>query len=137
MTPHELINPPEMAPAIGYAHAVKPVDGRTIYLAGQISSDSTGAVVGQTFVEQYDVALGNVVTAVAAAGGEPEHIVSLVVYTTAMQEYRDDLRGVGAAHRAHLGRHFPAMALLGATELFEVDAKVEIIAIAVIPDPIP
>ncbi len=133
MTPHALVNPDDMAPPIGYTHVVVPVDGRTIYLAGQISSDSTGAVVGDTFVEQYDRALANVATAVVAAGGTVEHIVSLVVYTTAMDEYRNGLREVGAAHRSHLGKHFPAMALLGVTELFEADAKVEIIATAVIP----
>jgi enamine deaminase RidA (YjgF/YER057c/UK114 family) len=59
--------------------------------------------------------------------------VSLVVYTTSMQEYRDDLAGVGGVHRKHLGKHFPAMAMLGVTELFEARAKVEIVAVAVVP----
>jgi enamine deaminase RidA (YjgF/YER057c/UK114 family) len=130
---HELVNPPDLSPAKGFAHVVVPAAGRTVYLAGQISSDVTGAVVGDTFAEQYDVALGNVVTAVAAVGGAPEDLVSLVVYTTSMQEYREDLAGVGAAHRRHLGRHFPAMALFGVTELFERRAKVEIVAVAVVP----
>ncbi len=133
MTPHQLINPPSMAPARGYTHLVVPAAGTTVYLAGQIASDSNGTVVGDTFAAQYDTALENVVTAVEAAGGAPEDIVSLVVYTTSMDEYRDDLTGVGAAHREHLGRHFPAMALLGVTELYERAAKVEIIATAVIP----
>ena len=133
MTPHRLVNPPDLAPAKGYAHAVVPAAGRTVYLAGQIAADPTGAVVGATFAEQYDVALGNVVAALAAAGGVPEHLVSLVVYTTSMQGYRDDLGGVGAAHRKHLGRHFPAMAMLGVTELFEPQARVEIVAVAVVP----
>lgn len=133
MTPHQLINPPSMAPAKGYTHVVVPAAGRTVYLAGQIASDRDGTVVGDTFAAQYNVALRNVVTALAAAEGSPTDIVSLVVYTTSMDEYRDDLAGVGAAHREHLGRHFPAMALLGVTELYERAAKVEIIATAVIP----
>ncbi len=130
--PHEFINPESMAPARGYTHIVVPADGKTVYLAGQIASDSSGLVVGTTFAEQYDVAMGNVVSALAAAGGVPTDVVSLVVYTTSMDEYRDDLAGVGAAHRQHLGRHYPAMALIGVTELFERAAKVEIIATAVI-----
>ena len=133
-TPHRLISPDSMAPSPGFAHAVVPADGRTVYLAGQIASDPTGAVVGDSFAEQYDVALGNVVEALAHAGGEPYDIVSLVVYATDVQAYRDDLRGVGAAHRKHLERHFPAMALLGTTGLVEPDAMVEIIATAVVPD---
>lgn len=133
-TPHRLISPDSMAPSPGFAHAVVPADGRTVYLAGQIASDPTGAVVGDTLAEQYDVALGNVVEALAHAGGEPHDIVSLVVYATDVQAYRNDLRGVGAAHRKHLDRHFPAMALLGTTCLVEPAAMVEIIATAVVPD---
>ncbi|HUG86977.1 MAG TPA: RidA family protein, partial [Euzebya sp.] len=68
-----------------------------------------------------------------AAGGAPQHLVALTVYTTDMAAYRDDLRGVGTAHRRHLGRHFPAMAMLGVTQLFEPAAMVEIVAVAVIP----
>lgn len=133
-TPHQLLNPPQMAPAKGFAHAVVPVAGQAVYLAGQIAADGDGQVIGATFSEQYDIALSNVVTALAAAGGAPDHVVSLTVYTTDMQEYRDSLREVGRAHRGHLGAHFPAMAMLGVTELFEPEAKVEIIAVAVIPD---
>lgn len=130
---HELVNPPGMAPAIGFSHAVVPAEGRTVYVAGQISVDAEGQVRGGTFAEQYDIALGNVVAAVAAAGGRPEDVVALTVYTTDMAAYRADLRGVGAAHRRHMGRHFPAMAMLGVTELFEESAMVEIIAVAVTP----
>lgn len=134
ITPHRLISPESMSPSPGFAHAVVPADGRTVYIAGQIAADPTGAVIGDTFAEQYDVALGNVVEALSHAGGDPDHIVSLVVYATDVQAYRHDLRGVGAAHRKHLKRHFPAMALLGTTGLVEPDAMVEIIATAVVPD---
>ena len=132
-TPHRLVNPDTMAPARGFAHVVVPTQGRMVYVAGQTSSDSAGVTVGDTFAEQYDVALGNVAEALRHAGGDATHIVSLVVYTTDVQAYRDDRAGVGAAHRKHLGRHFPAMALLGVTDLFDPDAIVEIIATAVIP----
>ena len=131
---HRLINPASMAPAPGFAHIVVPADGRTVYLAGQVGCDTTGEIVGDGFAAQYDLALGNIVAALAAADGTPTDIVSLVVYTTSMQAYRDDLKGVGAAHRKHLGRHYPAMAMLGVTELFDPAAMVEIIATAVICD---
>lgn len=130
-TRHRLVNPESMAPATGFSHAVVPEGQHTIYLAGQVAADPSGKVVGDSFAQQYDLALWNVVTALEAAGGVPSDIVSLVVYTTSMQAYRDDLRGVGAAHRKHLGKHFPAMAMLGVTELFDPAAQVEIIATAV------
>ena len=132
-SPHQLLSPASMAPAIGFAHAVVPAAGRTVYVAGQVAADAEGQVQGETFAEQYDLALANVVAALEAAGGAPEHVVALTVYTTDMAGYRSDLRGVGTAHRRHLGRHFPAMAMLGVTELFEPGAVVEIIAVAVIP----
>jgi enamine deaminase RidA (YjgF/YER057c/UK114 family) len=133
-SPHELLAPQSMSPAVGFAHAVVPVAGRTVHVAGQVAADAQGVVQGATFAAQYDLALGNVVAAVQAAGGAPEHIVSLTVYTTDMPAYRADLRGVGRAHRRHLGTHFPAMAMLGVTELFDPVAMVEIIAVAVVPD---
>lgn len=132
-SPHQFINPESMAPARGFSHAVVPAEGRTVYLAGQVAMDRAGAVVGETFAEQFEVALANVVTALAGAGGGPEHLVSLVMYATDVPAYRAALPEVGAAYRRLVGRHFPAMALVGVTELVEPRAMIEIIGIAVIP----
>ncbi|HEY2703149.1 MAG TPA: RidA family protein [Candidatus Dormibacteraeota bacterium] len=135
MTPHRLVDPPGMAPAVGFSHAVAAAPGRTVWIAGQIAVDGHGAVVGESLAEQLDVALANVVTALRAAGAEPEHAVSLQLFTTAMDEYRRSRRELGPVYRRHFGRHFPAMALLGVTELVEPGAKVEVVATAVVPDP--
>jgi enamine deaminase RidA (YjgF/YER057c/UK114 family) len=132
-TPHELVNPEGMAPARGFSHAVVATGGRTVYLAGQVAMNVDGVVVGTTFAEQFDVALGNVVAALAGAGAQPEHLVSLVMYATDVAAYRSSLREVGAAYRRHIGRHYPAMALVGVTELVEPTALIEIIGTAVIP----
>jgi enamine deaminase RidA (YjgF/YER057c/UK114 family) len=132
-TPHQLVNPAGMAPAAGFSHAVVSQPGRTVYVAGQIAAGADGGVVGQTLAEQFDVALGNVVAALRGADALPEHVVSLVMFTTDMEGYRSSLADVGRAYRAHFGRHFPAMALLGATELVDPRAKIEIVATAVIP----
>ena len=132
-SPHQFINPEGMAPARGFSHAVTPADGRTVYLAGQVAMDSTGAVVGDSFAEQFEVALGNVLAALDGAGGTAEHLVSMVMYATDVAAYRASLPEVGAAYRKLVGRHYPAMALVGVTELVEPMAMIEIIAIAVIP----
>ncbi len=63
-----LINPDELAPAIGYSHAVLAAPGRTAYLAGQIAFNREGQIVGDTWVEQFDLAMSNMVTALAGAG---------------------------------------------------------------------
>ncbi|MPZ51761.1 MAG: RidA family protein [Acidimicrobiia bacterium] len=130
---HRFVNPDSLAPARGFSHAVVATPGTTVYLGGQVAFDADGAVVGETMAEQYGIALGNVVTALEAAGGTPTDIVSMVVYVTDMDAYRSDLSGIGTAHRAHLDRHFPAIALIGVSELVEPAALVEIVATAVIP----
>ena len=72
-------------------------------------------------------------TALAAAGAAPSDLVSLIIYTTVVPEYRASLRELGPVWRKHFGRHYPAVALLGVAALFDDDAKVELVGTAVIP----
>jgi enamine deaminase RidA (YjgF/YER057c/UK114 family) len=118
-----IVNPPELPEPVGYAHAV--VAGGAVYLGGQIGE-------GQTLVEQFDSAAGKVVTALRAAGGEPDDLVSLVVYTTEIEEYRASTSELGEVWRRHFGRRYPAMALVGVAALFEPAAKVELMGVAVV-----
>jgi enamine deaminase RidA (YjgF/YER057c/UK114 family) len=118
-----IVNPPELPEPVGFAHAV--VAGGTVYLAGQIGE-------GATLVEQFDSAASRVVTALRAAGGDPEQLVSLVVYTTEMEDYRAARSELAAVWLRHFGRHYPAMALVGVSALVEPDAKVELMGIAVV-----
>jgi enamine deaminase RidA (YjgF/YER057c/UK114 family) len=127
----ERINAPDLPPPAGFSHAVKA--GETIYLAGQVAQAPDGTVTGETIAEQFDVAAGNLITALRAAGGEPEHLVSLQVFVTAVAEYKASLRELGEVWRTHFGRHYPAMGLFGVTELFDPAAKVELMGVAVVP----
>ena len=118
-----IVNPPGLPEPLGYAHAV--VAGGAVYLGGQIGE-------GATVVEQFDSAAAKLVTALRAAGGEPEHLVSMVVYTTDVGEYRASLGELGAVWRRHFGRRYPAMALIGVSALLDPGAKVELMGVAVI-----
>ena len=120
-----IVNPPELPEPVGYSHAV--VAGGAVYLGGQ-----TGE--GLTIVEQFDAAAGKIVTALRAAGGEPDDLVSLVIYTTDVGEYRASTRELGEVWRRHFGRRYPAMALVGVAALFEPDARVELMGVAVLRD---
>jgi enamine deaminase RidA (YjgF/YER057c/UK114 family) len=126
----ELVNSPDLAAPVGFSHAVRA--GDTVYLGGQVAQARDGAVVGETIAEQFDVAAGNLVTALRAAGGEPEDLVSLQVFVTAVSEYRRSLGELGDVWRRHFGRRYPAMGLFGVTELFDPAAKVELMGVAVI-----
>jgi enamine deaminase RidA (YjgF/YER057c/UK114 family) len=120
-----IVNPPDLPEPVGFAHAV--VAGRTIHLGGQIGE-------GATLVEQFDSAVGRIVSAMRAAGAEPDDLVSLVVYTTAIDEYRASTSELGEVWRRHFGRRYPAMALIGVSALMEPEAKVELMGVAALPD---
>src|SRR3954468_19911652 len=133
-TPHRLVNPEAMLAPMGFSHAVVPADGRTVYLAGQTGHGPDGALAGPTLVEQFDRALANVVGALAAAGGAPEHLVRVHIYVTDAADYRGRLRALGEAWRRHLGPHYPAVALFEVAGLFDPEARVELVGTAVVPE---
>ncbi|MEO8897287.1 MAG: RidA family protein [Candidatus Dormibacter sp.] len=132
-TPHTLVNPQELGPTAGFSHGVLASTGRTLYLAGQVGSDATGTIVADGIVAQFDAALGRIVVALAAAGASVEHVVCMTLCTTVIADYRAERARIGDAYRAHFGRHFPAMTLVGVTELVDPAAVIEITAIAVVP----
>jgi enamine deaminase RidA (YjgF/YER057c/UK114 family) len=134
-SPHRVVNPEGLAPPVGFAHAVVAAPGRTVYLGGQAAQGPDGAIAGATLAEQFDLAAANLVAALAAAGGAPEHLVSLHVYVTDAAAYRAALAELGAAYRRHLGRHYVATALFEVAGLFDPAAKVELVGVAVVPDP--
>jgi enamine deaminase RidA (YjgF/YER057c/UK114 family) len=133
MTPHQLVNPAQLAPATGFSHAVVAVPGRTVYLGGQTAQGSDGTIAGETLGEQFDLALANLVTALRAVGGEPEHLVSMIIYTTDAAGYRASLPELGELYRRHLGKHYPAMAFFEVKGLFDPAALIELVCTAVIP----
>jgi len=134
-SPHRVVNPAGLAPPVGFAHAVVAAPGRTVYLGGQAAQGPDGTIAGATLAEQFHLAAANLVAALAAAGGAPEHLVSLHVYTTDAAAYRAALAELGAAYRRHLGRHYVATALFEVAGLLDPAAQVELVGIAVVPDP--
>ena len=131
---HELLNPEGLAEPVGFAHVVIPEEGTTVYLGGQTGHRADGTLAGEDLVTQFDQACANVVTAVRAAGGEPEHLVQLLIFATDVPEYRSLMKDLGVAYRRHFGKYYPAVALLGTPELFDPQAKVELVGVAVVPE---
>ena len=129
---NRIVKSSELAKPVGFAHAVVAGPGRTIYLGGQTAQGLDGAIVGTTLLEQFDVAAANVVKALAAADAVPADLVSLIVYTTAVEDYRASLRELGRIYQRHFGRHYPAMALFGVTALMDPEALIELVGIAVV-----
>ncbi len=126
-------DPPELVKPIGYAHAAS-ARGRVIALGGQIGWDASGKLVSTEFAPQFTQAVANLAAALRFAGGAPEHLVSARIYVTDKRQYLSSVKAVGAAWRAHLGKHYPAMALVQVADLLEDGALVEIEGLAVVPD---
>jgi enamine deaminase RidA (YjgF/YER057c/UK114 family) len=125
------VNSPDLAPPIGFAHAV--VAGHTVYLGGQTARGRDGRIEGETLVEQFDHAAAHLLTALTAAGGEPDGLVMLQVFVTDLVEYRASLLELARAWRWHFGAHYPAMSLFGVARLFDEATKVELMGTAWLP----
>ena len=126
------MNPPSLATPSGFAHAVVATGGRMVFLAGQTALDADGVIAGDTIVEQFEQALANLLTALAAAGGQPADLASLTVYAVDLAGYRAHGREIGAVWRRLAGRDYPAMAAVGVSRLWDPAALVEVQGYAVV-----
>jgi enamine deaminase RidA (YjgF/YER057c/UK114 family) len=133
MSGMQRVDPPELARPSGFSHAVVAPSGRTVFLAGQTAMDGDGRIVGGDVVAQFERALGNLLTALRAAGGEPAHLASLTVYAVDLAGYRTRARDIGAVWRRLVGSDYPAMAGIGVARLWDDEALVEVQGIAVLP----
>lgn len=131
---HEILQPEGWAKPVGYSNGIK---GRGTFLqvGGQIGWDGNGRFHSDDFVDQVEQTLRNVVRVLEEGGAKPEHIVQMTWYFTDREAYKGNLKRIGAAYRAIIGRHFPPMAAVQVVALMEDRARIEIVASAVIPDP--
>jgi enamine deaminase RidA (YjgF/YER057c/UK114 family) len=122
----ERINSAELARPSGFSHATAVRGRRLVFLAGQTALDDAGRIIGGNVVAQFEQALRNLLTALRAAGGGPEDLTELTIYLVDIDDYRRHASEIGAVWREHVGRNYPAMAALGVTRLWDVEALVEI-----------
>jgi enamine deaminase RidA (YjgF/YER057c/UK114 family) len=131
-SPHQFLHPSHWKPAIGYSNGVA-ASGRMVFTGGIIGWNADQVFETDDFVGQVEQALKSIVEVLACAGARPEHLVRLTWYVTDKREYLANLKDLGRAYKATIGRHYPAMALVQVVGLVEDRAKVEIEATAVIP----
>jgi enamine deaminase RidA (YjgF/YER057c/UK114 family) len=127
-----IVNPATLARPRGYSNGIVLGPGRVLFVAGQIGWNAEAKLVSADFAEQFAQALGNVVDVVREAGGTAESIGRLTLYVTDKKRYLASLEAIGEAYRAHMGKHYPAMALVEVKDLLEEGALVEIEATAII-----
>ncbi len=126
------INPPGLAAPRGFSHAVSTTRQRTVYLAGQTALDKDVRIVGDDVVSQFEQALSNLLAALAAAGGSGSDLATVTIYVVDMDDYIARSREIGAVWRRLVGTDYPAMAGIGVSRLWDVEALVEVQGVAVL-----
>jgi enamine deaminase RidA (YjgF/YER057c/UK114 family) len=129
----DFLHPPGWPRARGYSNGVA-AHGRMVCVSGMVGWDADGRFQTDQFVGQARQALENIVAVLAEGGARPEHIVRMTWYVLDKREYLDAGRELGAAYRAVIGRHYPAMSAVQVAGLMEERARVEIEATAVVPE---
>ena len=126
------INPEVLAKPVGFSHAMVIDGGKLIYLSGQTALNKNGVIEGVTIVEQFERVLTNLLTALREAGGTPENLVKLNIYSVDPVDYRANSKEIGKIWQALIGKNYPAMTLVGVTKLWDTQALLEIEGVAVI-----
>lgn len=130
---HTILQPPGWSKPIGYSNGIA-ARGRLVFLGGQIGWNAERRFETDNAVGQVAQTLRNILAVLAEAGGRAEHITSMTWFFTDLQDYLGNLESIGAVYREIMGRSYPAMAVMQVVALVEKRAKVEIQAMAVVPD---
>ena len=125
--------PPGWPRPKGYANGIS-ATGRLIVTAGVVGWNEAEQFVAEDLPGQFAQALRNIIAILAEDGAGPEHLVRMTCYVTDIDAYRNGLADIGDAWKVIVGRHYPAMALVGVTALVEPKALIEIEATAVVPE---
>ena len=137
MTDHARpINPATLPPPVGFAHGFEVRSGRILFLAGQVARDRDGRLVAPgDLVGQFRQVCENLRAVVDAAGGRMTDIVKLTIYVLDVADYKRQTKAIGAVYREYFGKHFPAMTLVGARDLYDAadGCLLEIEGVAAIP----
>jgi enamine deaminase RidA (YjgF/YER057c/UK114 family) len=131
-----IVNPASLAKPIGFSHGMQSRGGRLLVIAGQVARDGEGRVVGRDdLVAQFRQVCENLRAVVVDAGGQLTDVVKLTIYVLDTNAYKAQARAIGAVYREFFGRHFPAMTLVGARDLYDAadGCLIEIEGLAVLP----
>jgi enamine deaminase RidA (YjgF/YER057c/UK114 family) len=114
------VHPRTLPKPAGFSYGYEVKHGRLVFISGQVARDEQNAVVGKgDLVAQFRQVCRNIQTVMSAAGGSMTDIVKLTIYVLDTDDYKRHLREIGGVYREYFGKHFPAMTLVGARDLFD------------------
>jgi enamine deaminase RidA (YjgF/YER057c/UK114 family) len=129
----EIFSPATLPPPTGYSHVAKVNKGTLVYIAGQVSADASGKLVGEgNFEAQVEQVYKNVKLALEAAGATMADIVKLNTYLVA-EVSQDDLPKMRAIRDRYLNKEKPpASTLVVVSRLVRPGWLIEVEAVAAI-----
>jgi enamine deaminase RidA (YjgF/YER057c/UK114 family) len=131
----EFFSPATLPPPVGYSHIAKVNRGTLIYLAGQVSSDASGKLVGEgNFEAQAEQVFRNLKIAIEAAGGTMTDIVKLNVYLVAEVDQAEVPKLRAIRNRYVNVEKPPASTLVVVSRLAQPGWLIEIEAVAAIDE---
>ncbi len=129
----EFINPKTLLAPPGYSHIARVNKGTIVYLAGQVSADASGQLVGAgNFEAQAEQVYSNVKLAVEAAGGTMADIVKLNTYIVAEVDPAEVPKLRAVRNRYVNTAQPPASTLVYVSRLAQPGWLVEVEAVAAI-----
>jgi enamine deaminase RidA (YjgF/YER057c/UK114 family) len=129
----EFLSPKTLTPPVGYSHIAKAGGGTTVYLAGQVSSDGAGELIGEgNFEAQVEQVFKNLKIAVEAAGGSMADLVKMNIYLVAEVQQSEVPKLRAIRDRYVNTEHPPASTLVTVVRLARPGWLVEIEAVAVV-----
>jgi enamine deaminase RidA (YjgF/YER057c/UK114 family) len=129
----EFLSPKTLTPPVGYSHIAKAGGGTTVYLAGQVSSDGAGELIGEgNFEAQVEQVFKNLKIAVEAAGGSMADLVKMNIYLVAEVQQSEVPKLRAIRDRYVNTEHPPASTLVTVVRLARPGWLVEVEAVAVV-----
>ena len=106
-----------------------------MFTAGQVGWNPINEQFeSRELVAQEGQALRNIVAVLREGSAEPSHLVRLTWFITDKDEYIASRGRLGATYLDVIGKHYPAMTVIFVNDLLEENAKVEIEAVAIVPE---
>jgi reactive intermediate/imine deaminase len=124
-----LINPPSLPRVPGYSQVATVTGGNLVFIAGQVSLDASGTLVGDgDFAAQTAQTFQNLMNALAAAGTSVTNLIKLTTFVTDTSQ----LATFRTVRDQFLDpTHLPASTLVQVSRLARPEYLIEIEAIAV------
>ncbi|WP_129649401.1 RidA family protein [Peristeroidobacter agariperforans] len=127
----ECINPPGLPQSDHFSHVAIAEGRRMVFIAGQVSEDERGNVVGEAdMVAQSRQVFANIGRALATAGARPDQVAKLTIFVANYKREHLDMIEIGRAEL--FGAHKPADTLIGVATLTRPEYMLEVDALAVV-----